>query len=228
MAEIQDQHWWFERQRMLIKKYINNLQAEDMVLDLGCGTGANLILFPRQGIGLDREFLALQISRNKGLSRLVQADAHNLPFKDETFAVVIITQVLYHQKIRREEKVLQEVKRVLRKGGRLLLAEPAFEILRREHDRVEHTRKRYQREEIRNLLEKCGFRILKISYLYPVLFPVMLLRKLYPGRKGKVDLYLPPSLINTFLLSISHLENFFLSFVSYPIGSSIGVLAIRD
>ncbi|MCD6521638.1 class I SAM-dependent methyltransferase [Candidatus Calescamantes bacterium] len=223
MAEIQDKHWWFIRQRRLVQRFTppcRNLK----VLDIGCGTGAILTLFPERNVGVDREFLALKIAQRRGFKNLINGDAQSLPFKDKTFDYAIIFQVLYHQGVKNEEKVLKEAYRVLKKGGRIIITEPAFEILRREHDVVEHTRKRYRLEELKNAVEEVGFKIIKKSYLYPYLFPIILIRKYFPGRKGKLDLYLPSPFINTLFSLISFIEDLLLPFVFYPFGSTLLII----
>jgi len=223
MAEIQDKHWWFRRQRRLVQRYTPPCKNFE-ILDIGCGTGAILTLFPEKSVGVDREFLALKIAQRGGFKNLINGDAQSLPFKDKTFKYAIISQVLYHQGVKNEEKVLKEAYRVLKEGGRIIITEPAFEILRREHDVVEHTRKRYRLEELKNAVEKVGFKIMKKSYLYPYLFPIILIRKYFPGRKGKLDLYLPSPFINTLFSFISFIEDFLLHFAFCPFGSTVLVI----
>jgi len=47
--------------------------------------------------------------------KLIRADAHNLPFKNNSFDLVICTEVLEH--VVNPEKVLGEIKRVLTNDG---------------------------------------------------------------------------------------------------------------
>lgn len=50
------------------------------------------------------------------------ADAHALPFRDESFANIVMFDVLHH--IERPRRFLAEVQRVLQPGGRLIVIEP--------------------------------------------------------------------------------------------------------
>ncbi len=52
----------------------------------------------------------------------IVADGHNLPFKDETFDAVIIEAVLEH--VKSPQKVISEVKRILRHSGYICVAIP--------------------------------------------------------------------------------------------------------
>src|SRR4051794_5412243 len=100
----------------------------DSVLDLGCGTGAALPELARavgatgSVTGLDHAagFLseARQLADREGfgdLLRLIQADAHVLPFPDGAFTAAHTERVLIH--VADPDLVLQELRRVVRPGG---------------------------------------------------------------------------------------------------------------
>jgi len=89
------------------------------VLDIGGGTAhikdvrpdivsTDILLFP----GID-----------------VVADAHQLPFPDESFMGVVMLDVLHH--LERPIEFLEEASRVLKPGGRLAMIEPAMTTLAR-------------------------------------------------------------------------------------------------
>ncbi len=224
MKRIEDKHWWFLEHQILVKKHIST-NNNTLLLDIGCGTGKILSLFSQGSrVGLDIEDIALKLCREKKLPHLLQADAFYLPFKEETFDYALILQVLYHRRAKEEKKVLKEVWRVLKRGGILLITEPAFEFLRREHDIVEHTRKRFTREELTQVVSEAGFKIVKTSYVYSYALPLILLIKLFKTKR-KSDLYLPPVFINTFFKLLGYLEARLLSFFPIPFGSTVFVLA---
>jgi ubiquinone/menaquinone biosynthesis C-methylase UbiE len=87
------------------------------VLDLGCGTGRLAVtLSARDVIGIDISRGMLREAAAKGV-RVTCADAHSLPFADETFDVVLAANAVFrhlHQRV-----ALRECARVLRSGGRL-------------------------------------------------------------------------------------------------------------
>ncbi|MEU8617309.1 methyltransferase domain-containing protein [Streptomyces sp. NPDC048623] len=100
------------------------------VLDLGCGTGHELIELERAGwhaYGIDSSAAMLDHCRARlksdGLpARLTLGDAHRLPFPDRTFDGCRIERVLQH--LADPATALKEVRRVLRPGGRLAVMEP--------------------------------------------------------------------------------------------------------
>jgi ubiquinone/menaquinone biosynthesis C-methylase UbiE len=103
--------------------------ADRRVLDVGCGTGAFaaqvLERFPAtQVLGLDLSAGMLQKAEVRcraaaGRLHLVRGDSEQLPFADDTFDVVTCTHSFHHYP--HQERVLAEMHRVLRPGGRLLI-----------------------------------------------------------------------------------------------------------
>ncbi|MDP3973587.1 MAG: class I SAM-dependent methyltransferase [Candidatus Daviesbacteria bacterium] len=104
-----------------------NLQDGDKVLEVGCGNGYYLSLLNRIGkkvdlVGIDHDRLALKdaikyIGNNK--VKLIYSKAENLPFESSVFDKVVMSEVIEH--VNDEEKTLKEIKRVLKKGGILVL-----------------------------------------------------------------------------------------------------------
>jgi SAM-dependent methyltransferase/predicted ester cyclase len=103
-------------------------RAEGQVLDLAAGTARNLPYYPPDatltGIELSPEMAALGRTRAEDLGRefeMVIGDAEALPFPDESFDTVVCTYGLCT--IPDDAAAIREAKRVLRPGGRILLAE---------------------------------------------------------------------------------------------------------
>lgn len=92
--------------------------ARGRTLDLGCGTGRNLPLFPpgTRGVGVDpcAESLVRARRRSPG-SMLVQARAEALPFRDGTFDTIASGLVLCS--VRSPAGAAAEMLRVLAPGG---------------------------------------------------------------------------------------------------------------
>ncbi len=94
------------------------------VLDAGCGAGPGLRFFQSRGgraYGLDRSLYALQRARRAvPEAGLAQADlAADLPFARGSFDLVVLADVLEH--VAAGEALLQECRRVLRRGGTLIV-----------------------------------------------------------------------------------------------------------
>jgi ubiquinone/menaquinone biosynthesis C-methylase UbiE len=103
-------------------------QASGSVLEVAVGTGLNLDTYPSgiqlTGIDLSEPMLAIARTRAAELGRdveLRQGDAHALPFADATFDTVVCTFGLCA--IPNIDTALNEMTRVLRPGGKLILVD---------------------------------------------------------------------------------------------------------
>ena len=91
------------------------------VLEIGCGTGCDLLQFAKHGsrafgIDITPEHLRLARERVGSKAAIGQAEATALPFADGSFDYVYSHGVLHH--IDRPRLVVDEIFRVLRPGGR--------------------------------------------------------------------------------------------------------------
>ncbi len=96
------------------------------VLDVGCGDGFLVrVAFEQQleaGIDLDKGEVERAI-RSKSYKKTICASALKIPFKNDSFTTVISNCVLEH--IPDIDKALSEIRRVLKKNGRLMITVPS-------------------------------------------------------------------------------------------------------
>lgn len=105
--------------------------ATGRVLELGCGTGANFEYYDWTSVqavdATEPDPFMLRKARARAEAappaklRLHEAAAEDLPFDDESFDTAVATLVLCT--VARPERALAEVRRVLRPGGSLRVAE---------------------------------------------------------------------------------------------------------
>jgi len=103
------------------------IKAGDRVLEVGVGTGINAPLYPRDctvtGVDLSARMLAKARARiaRKGVRnlRLVEMDAANLKFADDTFDIVYAPYVI--SVVPDPVSVTREMRRVCRPGGRIVI-----------------------------------------------------------------------------------------------------------
>jgi ubiquinone/menaquinone biosynthesis C-methylase UbiE len=103
------------------------------LLDLGCGTGTLAILAQRRHpratvVGVDGDPVVLGIARGKARRagvpvRFDEGMAYALPYDDGSFDAVTATLMLHHLTHDQQERTLAEVWRVLRPGGRFVIAD---------------------------------------------------------------------------------------------------------
>lgn len=96
------------------------------VLDVGCGTGAQLAIYKEGGgevFGIDLSSPMLSIARSKlnGSSVLANGNAISMPFPDHCFDLVLSSLFLHQINPSLRPAVLSEMVRVLQPGGQLIL-----------------------------------------------------------------------------------------------------------
>ena len=104
------------------------ITGQDRVLEVGVGTGINLSLYPRDAtvIGIDFSSSMLEKARERAVRkdvphslRLVQMDAADLKFADDSFDIVYAPYLI--SVVPDPVRVAQEMRRVCRPGGRIVI-----------------------------------------------------------------------------------------------------------
>lgn len=95
--------------------------AGERVLEVGCGTGCDLLQFAKHGadaVGIDitPEHLRLARERVGNLAQVSHGDGTKVPFDDASFDYVYSHGVLHH--LDEPRRMVEEIFRVLRPGGR--------------------------------------------------------------------------------------------------------------
>jgi 2-polyprenyl-3-methyl-5-hydroxy-6-metoxy-1,4-benzoquinol methylase len=166
------------------------------LLDLGCGNGSYTTELARRAAwtcGLDLQFG--QLKSLPGSLPRVQGAGERLPFKDQSFDCITMIEVLEHTG--QDTSVLDECRRVLKDGGKLVLFVPnklyPFESHPSHlgalslgtnvpfvswlpgflHRRISSARI-YSRRKITRMARAAGFEVSKVGYIFPPLdyFPL--------------------------------------------------------
>lgn len=148
--------------------------AAGSFVDLGTGTGRMLELFgpkAKTGLGLDLSPEMLAFARTHleqaGLEHVSvrQGDLYDLPLQDETADLVTLHQVLHY--LDDPASAVGEAARILKPGGRLLIADFAPHELDFLHDERAHRRLGFAEEEVRSWLMQAGLDVRNIRSLPP-------------------------------------------------------------
>ena len=109
------------------------VKAGESVLDLACGTGTLAIDLKRQApdatvAALDADAAILRRARDKAKQAGVKINFHRglsteLPYDDGAFDAVLTTLFFHHLTDEAKADSAEEIRRVLRPGGRLLIAD---------------------------------------------------------------------------------------------------------
>jgi ubiquinone/menaquinone biosynthesis C-methylase UbiE len=114
------------------------------VLDIGCGTGSDLELYARAGCrvhGVDTSPTMLKLARRRlgELADLRLCSAGRLPYRDDSFDLVLTSFTLHELPFEVRAAVIAEMARVVRPSGRIRLIDfrsPPYHSLRERADSV--------------------------------------------------------------------------------------------
>jgi len=228
MFRVEQAHWWYTGRRKILAGFVEEIcrQVTDRrprILDVGCGTGANLLMLAEYGDaeGVDISEDALAFCRERGLDKVRLGAGEQLPYDDGTFDLVTAFDVVEHMDD--DLAGLREMRRVLRPGGRVLLFVPTFMFLWGLQDDVSNHRRRYRLPQLRRVLEQAGFEIERTSYANITFFlPILVMRQLMrlTGVKAESENDINVTALNGVLGSVLGAESWLLKFTNLPFGVS--------
>jgi SAM-dependent methyltransferase len=251
MDEVEGSHWWFVGRRAILESFLQGIvkrcesrheaasgvrpakagtQNALRILDVGCGTGANLEMLSQFGDaeGVDVSDDALAFCQRKGL-KAQKGLAEKLPFADETFDLTTALDVVEH--LDDDIAGLKEMYRVTKSGGYSLIFVPAFMWLWGVQDDISNHRIRYTKRQIVERLQKAGYTIERATYANWTFFaPILAGRTLMKitGIKPESENNVNVSALNGVFGKIFSSERFWLKHLDFPFGVSIVLVAKKS
>lgn len=235
MRAVEGAHWWFVGRRRIIESFLRDICLKldtplPQILDVGCGTGANLEMLAHFGKvqGVDVSPDAVAFCRDRGLNNVREGEAEKLPFADGSFDLVTALDVVEH--LDDDRLGLREMLRVLRPGGMALLFVPAFMFLWGVQDDVSNHRRRYTMSTLKQAVEDSGFVVERATYanltfFAPILAGRLLMRAtgLRPASENNINV----GFLNGILGRVLGAERLLLHKMNLPIGVSAICIARR-
>ena len=237
MDEAEGSHWWFVGRRAILESFLRTIctsliphPSSLKILDVGCGTGANLEMLAQFGTaeGVDVSDDALEFCRKKGLT-VQKGLAETLPYDDGSFDLTTALDVIEH--LDDDIAGLKEMHRVTKPGGYSLIFVPAFMWLWGVQDDISNHRIRYTKKQIIERVEKAGFKVERATYANFTFFApilggrtIMRLTGIKPESENNVNI----SALNGVFGKLFGAERFWLNRFNFPFGVSIVVVARKD
>jgi SAM-dependent methyltransferase len=237
MDRVEDSHWWFVGRRAILETFLKGIvdkfrtpQSAVRILDVGCGTGANLEMLSQFGTaeGVDVSDDALEFCRKKGL-KVNKGLAEKLPYPDESFDITTALDVVEH--LDDDIAGLTEMHRVTKQGGHALIFVPAFMWLWGVQDDISNHRIRYTKKQIVERLGQAGFSVERATYANFTFFApilggrtLMRLTGIKPESENNVNI----SALNGLFGKIFSAERFWLRNFDFPFGVSIVIIARKN
>lgn len=152
------------------------------ILDLGCGSGRNFVKIDGKIYGVDFSEKMVEMARERAEDKKIsaeifKAEAYDLPFENDFFDSAICIAVIHcvEKEINRK-KALEELFRVLKKGGEAMIT-----VWSRNEERIRNKPREamipwtvggkkymryyyiYEKKEFEDLLKSVGFKIVSLT-----------------------------------------------------------------
>ncbi|HEX6324130.1 MAG TPA: class I SAM-dependent methyltransferase [Vicinamibacterales bacterium] len=239
-AEAERAHFWFRGFRRFVTPMLETAargRRDLAIVDCGAGTGHNLLLLEPFGsvVGVELNRTGAIVARARGERRMVCGTVTALPLATASVDLATSFDVLYCLPDSAERAALDEMRRVVKPGGRIVINVAANPRLAGEHSALTHEVRRYTRASLAAALDRAGFTTLRATYTNAATFPIVATvralqrRGLMRGSGDRArDIETPAAPINAALTAALAVEARLLRLVDMPFGSSLLALAERD
>ena len=232
MYKTEQSHWWFRGKQDILRRSLCTLSKKtsekNKILDIGAGTGVVLKVLQDFGetFGIEHSLHAIKYLKDRGLKQIICADANqSIPFKNDTFTFITCLDVLEH--LEKDVELLNEMVRISKPGGYIIVAVPAFKMFWSQHDIALHHKRRYTKKQLLRILKKIDCQIIKVTYYNIILsLPILAVRKFktifHRNKPIQSDVFMNfPNFLNILFGFLYKAEIWCLKFINFPFGVSI-------
>ena len=154
-------------QKPIVRDFIGTTRV-GRALDAGCGRGLYTQVLKQvadevDAIDFDPGHVEAQTRRlappDRGRVRLRVGSVDDLPYEDKSFDLAVHCEVLEH--VEDDAKVLSELARVVKHGGRLIISVP---VPPAPYDDENHVREGYEPDQLFAMLREAGFEVLRHEF----------------------------------------------------------------
>lgn len=232
---LERENWWFKVRAKILLHRVRTLLASTKnpkILNVGVATGYTSELLAQLGEvhSVEYDEACFKFLQKNVPINVVQGSILALPFEDGYYDLVCAFDVIEH--VQDDQQGVQELKRVTKPDGNVIVTVPAFMFLWSQHDEVNHHFRRYTAPRLRQLFISSG-RIAYISYFNALLFPPIALfriisrflpRKSVDGDQSDFAV-VNGKIINSLLYAVFYVEHLFIKIgARFPVGISLALV----
>ena len=209
-ADIEDRHWWFCGRRRIVRRLLAEIVPPGngrRIVDVGCGTGANIAsladVYACHGIDPSAEGIRLAKARFPGVQFTCGLAPEAFGSAERDADVMLAMDVMEH--VSDDFLLASSLLAVLKPGGHLLVTVPADETLWSPHDVNFGHYRRYNRERLEQVWRGLPVTPLLVSHYMARLLPVVRTVRAVNRWRGRsagaagTDFAMPPRWLNGLL-----------------------------
>lgn len=183
--QIEENSFWFKHRNACICTCVQKYSPGQLFFDVGGGNGYVAYELAQAGnstILIEPGINGCLNARKRGLKNIVCSTLEAAGFKTDKLPTVGLFDVVEH--IEDDLRFMQMIHSYMKDGGKVYITAPTFQWLWSNEDTDAGHYRRYTTKSMRRMLEKAGFEINYISYIFSILpLPVFLFRTI-PSRLG--------------------------------------------
>jgi SAM-dependent methyltransferase len=189
-AQIEDRHWWFVARREILRRIVEAVVPADsgrLVLDVGCGTGANLgaLAGHYQCVGVDTSAQAIGLAQSR-FPRIEFRQGYAPEAVSDVLpraSLVLLTDVLEH--VPDDFSLFSSLLAATRPGTYFLVTVPADASLWSRHDESFGHYRRYDADRLNRVWQGLPATCLLTSHYNSRLYPAVKLVRWWNRRRGE-------------------------------------------
>lgn len=183
----------------ILKREMESINSYSKAIDLGCAGNSFLLYLekkkhnclldlvekPLKYYSRNYKFDSYNLLKKLGGGNIypLNGDISNLPYRDNSFDLICALDVLEH--LKDDQIAIKEMSRILSKGGNLIITTPRGMNYYTEQDRLIGHYRRYEINNLINILKKNDLRLVKLFGIYGRLFKITEIQSAYPDKVEK-------------------------------------------
>lgn len=172
-------HWWFRCKAAVVSDLLRRHPpvGSGLLVDIGAGNGAvtGRVVWGGRRLVVDGTPALVGVAAAQGIPAVL-AEGERVPLPGGAADVVCLLDVIEHAID--PQPLLEEARRLLAAGGRLIVTVPAHSWLWSDADVFLGHQRRYHREQLSDQLHAAGFEPIVVHYVFSwLVVPVWLLRR---------------------------------------------------
>ncbi len=187
-AEIEEKHWWFLARRQIMTELVRRVApAGATIVDIGCGTGANLAALAHDYacVGIDPSPVAIQLAKERfpGIRFVCGSASESLSQPGDQAHVYLLMDILEH--VPDDFLLLSQVLSAVPPGAHVLITVPAGQTLWSAHDVSFGHYRRYDRARFERLWAGLPIEPRLVSYYNARLYPLVKVMRTISRYRGR-------------------------------------------